>query len=308
MAPRDLLRSLLLLAGTCLGISTAPSRASDLLPAGLQKVMLPAAHAAGSSRYSHELQPSGLARVVAEFRNLAGESVALGFTLDRAIGRASMQAFGVAQSEIDALTRVCRDTKTCNQAELDRRILEYYRAHTLHLREVPGQRSRLSVDIPQVVRRNLGHVQSVAAALREIGEQQGRDADWTFDTAIALVQAGLAYKTPAQREEGRLTLGFYTPPRALEKGYGDCDTKSALLASILLNLGSPRLIGVRVPDHYLLGVARTPRPGEAFVEYAGEPYVLVEASGPAPRRPGDVAKRTRAALEQDAPIRIDPMF
>lgn len=307
--PRVLRRALLLIAAMAITCATGGAVASELLPAGLQKVLLPGPQQPGAARYAHSLAgPGGLSHISASFRNLAGESVSLRFALDASAGRSSMRAFGVAQRELDTLTQACQDSKGCDQQELDRRIHDYYRAHTLHLREVPGQRSRLSVDIPQVVIRNQRHVQAVAEALRELADANGRDADWGFDTAISLVQAGLAYRSPAQVEDGRLTLGFYTPPRALERGYGDCDTKAALLASILLNLGSPRLIGVRVPNHYLLGVARMPRAGEAFVEHQGEPYVLVEAAGPAPRRPGSVARRTQEALERGEPIRIDPMF
>ena len=35
------------------------------------------------------------------------------------------------------------------------------------------------------------------------------------------------------------------------------------------------MIVVHVPKHYLVGIARVPRPGDAFIEYRGEPFVLV---------------------------------
>ncbi|HKY92424.1 MAG TPA: hypothetical protein VJM11_15355, partial [Nevskiaceae bacterium] len=183
----------------------------------------------------------------------------------------------------------------------------YYQSHDLRITMRPGQRPRLFVDIPQVVRRNRDAVRPVADALRELGAQRGGDDAWLMDAAIALVQTGLEYRQPSDVENGRHTLGFYTPGRALEQGFGDCDTKSALLAAILTDLGQSGLVGVRVPGHYLLGVEREPKPGDAFVTWQGRRFVLIEAAGPAHRPPGQVSDRTRAAIDAREPMRIDPI-
>lgn len=283
-------------------------QASDRMLGTLQDVLLPAQRTPGSARYFTTSTGGGQHRIRTEFLSHDGDPLALSFTIEPAASRASMQAFGVSAEDLEALRQACIRTGSCDQAEFEHRLQQYYREHKLRLRSVPGQRPRLFVDIPAVVRHNRAQVRPVATALRQLGDEHGGDADWIFDAAVALVQSGLAYRRPAAEDGGRQTLGFYTPPRALEKGYGDCDTKSALLAAVLLDLGAPRIIGVHIPEHYLLGIARPPRPGEAYLEYAGEPFVLVEAAGPAQRRPGDVATRTRAALDAGAGIRIDPMF
>src|SRR3546814_7972853 len=87
----------------------------------------------------------------------------------------------------DLLNR-CIASGPCEQAELDRQTTHYYRAHGLRLRTVPGRQSHLYVDVAQVVRRNRSRVQPVAAALRQLAETRGRDAQWTMDAAVALVQ------------------------------------------------------------------------------------------------------------------------
>src|SRR3546814_6517494 len=97
-------------------------------------------------------------------------------------------------------------------------------------------------------------------------------AQWTMDAAVALVQTGLVYRKPSLRENGRQILGFYPPPRALESGYGDCDTKAALLAAILQNLTDAPIIGVHVPKHYLLGI------GERSEEHTSELQSLMRIS------------------------------
>lgn len=289
-------------------ILSGPVGATELAPAIAHEVRMPTPASRGPGRYFKTLDAEGQYRITADFRGFSGASLSISFLMEQAVSRSSMKEFGISADEIDAMRGACQRSGECNQAEFDQRLTQYFRNHKLRLRAVPGQRSHLFVDIPEVVRRNQAYVRPVAAALKQLGAEQGQDDRWIFETAVALVQAGLEYRTPSTLDRGRQTLGFYTPPRALESGYGDCDTKSALLAAILLNLGDTRIIGVRVPGHYLLGIAREPLAGEAFVQYRGESYVLVEAAGPAVRRPGDVAERTRLALSRGDDIRIDPMF
>ncbi|HSW14813.1 MAG TPA: hypothetical protein VLI06_18355, partial [Solimonas sp.] len=141
-----------------------------------------------------------------------------------------------------------------------------------------------------------------------LAAEQGRDTGWMVQAAIALVQGGLVYRQPATWEGGRKILGFYPPPLALERGYGDCDTKAALLAAILQNLTDTPIVGIHVPKHYLLGIAGKPREGQASISWRGRQFILVEASGPAMRRPGEVAEATQLALARKQGVRIDPMF
>lgn len=293
------------LASLCL-IAAPAWAAQDALLGPLQNQLAPqAAHLqvpGNDETAAHQY------RFHADFESLRGDALSISVLMDRAAGRLSMQGFGISEAEIEALRQACQDSGQCDGAEFDQRLARYFQEHKLRLRATPGQRARLSVDIPAVVRDSRAQVWPVAAALREMGREAARGEDWTLETAIALVQSGLAYRTPAAIEEGRKTLGFYTPPRALEKRYGDCDTKSALLAALLMNLGSERVVGVRVPDHYLLGVARAPQPGDRVVHYRGETFVLVEAAGPARRAPGQISDQTRAALDRGEPLRIDPMF
>lgn len=247
-------------------------------------------------------------RVTTRFTSHDGQPLRIDYALDRATASASMRDYGFSQDEVNALEAQCRETGTCTAETLDLLMRGYYREHGLRVQQGPSRRMKLSVDIPHVVRRNRAAVQPMVVALRELGREQGFDLDRRLATATALVQGGFDYRLPQEMENGRRTLGFYTPPRTMEKGYGDCDTKSALLAAVLAGLGEERVIGVHLPGHYLLGVAREPRNGEASVEFGGRHYLLLEAAGPAARRPGDVAKATRAALASGQPIRIDPIF
>ncbi|WP_051277987.1 hypothetical protein [Solimonas flava] len=283
--------------------SAAPSPPADDDAA---RIGAGAARAPGTDYRSTALA-DGRTRVSTRIRSFDGETLDLTFELPAAAGRDSLREFGIHDAELESLRAACLAAPRCEQAAFDRQTTRYYREHALRLRPVAGQVSRLSVDIAEVVRRNRARVRPVAQALRAAAAARGRDADWTMRAAIALVQTGLLYRRPALSEDGRQILGFYPPPRALEQGYGDCDTKAALLAAILQNLGDTPLVGVHVRRHYLLGLAATPRAGEAAITHGGRPWVLLEAAGPAQRAPGRIADSTQAALARGEGLRIDPL-
>lgn len=258
-------------------------------------------------RYQRTQTPRGTQRIVADFLSLGGRPLRVDFALAPDAGSASAREFGVSEAELDALMARCEAGGGCTQAVFDRYTTRYYEDHALRLAHTPGRTPRLQVDIAKVVARNRERVRPVALALRRLAAEHGQDETWAVEAAIALVQGGLDYRTPPTQDRGRKTLGFYPPPLALERGYGDCDTKAALLAAILQNLSDAPLIGVHVPQHYLLGIALPPRPGQAQLRFGGQVYVLVEAAGPARRAPGAVSETTAAALAQGHGLRIDPI-
>ncbi len=244
----------------------------------------------------------------ARFHDFDGNPVAINFDMPAAWSHEAASEFGVFQSELDAIVERCRATTGCDQAALDREMTRYLQARGVRVRHINAQHMRLSVDVPAVVARNRERVTPVAGALRDLAARHGHGHEWTLEAAMALVQGGMAYGHPAGVENGRRIIGFYPPPRALAEGYGDCDTKAALLAAILGNLTDAAIIGVKVPDHYLLGIAAEPAPGQAWITHEGRSYVLVEAAGPAVRRPGDVSDQTTYALNNQAILRIDPIY
>lgn len=244
----------------------------------------------------------------ARFHDFDGNPVAIHFDMPAAWSREATNEFGVFQSELDAIVYRCTVDTACDQAAMDREITRYLQARGVRVRHINEHHMRLSVDVPAVVARYRDRVTPVAGALRDLAARHGHGSQWTLEAAMALVQGGIAYGQPAGVENGRRIIGFYPPPRALAEGYGDCDTKAALLAAILGNLTDTAIIGVKVPDHYLLGIAADPAPGQAWITHEGETYVLVEASGPAVRRPGDVSDQTTYALNNQAILRVDPIY
>lgn len=246
---------------------------------------------------------NGDIRVSASYVNFNRDPLSILFSLPLRDVRDATEEFGYSRADTQEMARTCG----CTQEEYDRKVENYYQSRAVAWRASGGSR-RLYVDIPMVVERNRPRLRELATAFDKLATARGYGPDETLGAMLTFVQSALPYRQPPDEDGDRDILGFFPPPRALEAGFGDCDTKSALLASILTNFPGTRMIGVHVPGHYLVGIARLPRPGDAFIEYRGEPFVLIEPSGPARLPPGQVGPATQAALATMNEIRIDPLF
>jgi hypothetical protein len=271
--------------------------------AGLSVVLFTVGAAAAERDYQRAAEASGDSRITASYVNHNRDPLSVSFLLPQQAVRDATAEFGWSAAETQEMARTCG----CTQEQYDAKVEDYYRSRAVAWRQTEGGR-RLHVDVPRVVERNRPRLRELAAAFDRLAAGRGYGPDETLGAMIAFVQSALPYQRPPDEEGGRDILGFYPPPRALQEGFGDCDTKSALLASILGNFPGTRMIGVHVPRHYLVGIARMPRPGDAFIEYQGEPFVLIEPSGPARLPPGQIGPQTQAALATMDGVRIDPLF
>ena len=279
------------------------ARMLNLLLSGALAGTAVSALAAAPRDYLRATDAQGNHNVSASYVNFNRDPLALTFSLMQQAVLDSMGEFGFSNADAQTMARECG----CNQEEYDRRLDEYFRARGLAWSTVDGQR-RLYVDVPAIVERNRGRLRALAREFEKLATAKGYGPDEKLGAMITFVQSALPYRRPPKEEGGRDILGFYPPPQALAAGFGDCDTKSALLAAILTNFPGTRMIGIHVPRHYLVGIARVPRPGDAFIEYRGEPFVLIEPSGPGRLPPGMIAPTTQAALATMSDVRIDPLF
>lgn len=233
------------------------------------------------------------------------------------------QDFGYAQSELDALLTWQKNAlykayedavkRRLNQAELDSMSAAVKAEYKSRFRSFIISRgfsfkgeNLVVADVPAIAKRSIGHLRPVAQQIARNAEKQDYDAGETIAAATSLVQTAVRYETVPLTINGKNTGGVYPPLETISKGRGDCDTKAALLASILLNWSKISLVGIAVPNHYLMGVLRNPAKGEAFVEYKGLRYVLIEPAGPAWLPLGSVAPTTRAFLETGQSYSIEP--
>jgi hypothetical protein len=164
------------------------------------------------------------------------------------------------------------------------------------------------VDMPDLVKRNIPRLQKVAQAFERIAKQGNYDSATTIGAATSLIQLALRYQVPAKVYAGKNTGGILPPLEALLRGWGDCDTKTALLASILGNWELVRMVGISLPHHYMMAVRRSPNTGDAYVRYQGVDYVLIDPAGPAWLPPGQVGSASVDSLQSDEGYAIEPFF
>jgi hypothetical protein len=163
-------------------------------------------------------------------------------------------------------------------------------------------------NIPGIVKRNIPLLQPLAMSFQKLALNGGYGAEETVGAVLSMVQTAIRYKIPPMLEGGTHTGGLLPPARALLSGWGDCDTKTSVAASILGNWSGMRLVGIAVPGHYLMAIRRIPAKGDMFVRYEGLEYVLIEPAGPAWLEPGTVGGNTAALLEGSAGYAVEPFF
>ncbi len=166
----------------------------------------------------------------------------------------------------------------------------------------------VEADMPVIVKRNIALLKPLAIALQKIATERKYAGEDLIGAALSLVQTALVYKIPPIMDQGLHTCGILPPARAMLCGWGDCDTKTGLLASILGNWSGMRMVGIAVPGHYLMAIRRLPGKGDMFVRYEGLEYVLLEPAGPAWLEPGTVGTHTAALLSGSEGYKIEPFF
>ena len=241
-------------------------------------------------------------RVGIEFTNYNGDRLSALFPLTSTDVDDATSEFGYTRAEAQAIVTTC---KGCDQAEVDRRVVDFYHRRGFKTVATPGF-INLTIDMPEVVFRNAPRVRAVAAELERQAHARNYDSTAMLGAVLAMAQTGLPYFSPPVEENGRAIMGLYVPPQVLAVGKGDCDSKTALVASVLKNFSNAHVIGINLPNHYLMGVARVPQRGDMFVEYGGEQYVLLEPAGPGWLPPGQVSDYSKSLLGTMRDVRIDP--
>ncbi|WP_158971352.1 hypothetical protein [Paraglaciecola sp. L3A3] len=91
--------------------------------------------------------------------------------------------------------------------------------------------------------------------------------------------------------------GYLPPPLILSNNQGDCDSKSALTASLIRSLlPDAKLIMLYLPNHALLGISLPFRTTERTLNIEGIEYLLMEPTGPANMNLGEIADSSNRAI------------
>lgn len=124
-------------------------------------------------------------------------------------------------------------------------------------------------DYELIVHRHAMAMEPVAAALRKPGES----LRLTVERAVSFLQA-IPYSASFSNNSG-----FQTPVGMLAENKGNCDTKSAALAAILINYGV-RTVLIATDAHMFVGIEIPQTDGDASAVFGGVRYVLAEPTGP----------------------------
>lgn len=219
-----------------------------------------------------------------------------------------------SREELEAKIKWIGDMNKKIQAELDKTLAQLsadYRRKRLEIYTKAGFKFQkegvIEADIPGLAKRNWKRVRPLAQAFSALSDEQGYDAEDLVGAVAAMVQTSLRYEIPDTKEGSRIIGGAMPPPQTLVLGQGDCDTKTALIAAILLNWPNVKMVGLGIPGHYLMAYHRIPRSGDVFIEFEGLPFVMIESAGPAWLVPGTVGDHTQAYLDSGRDFRIQPI-
>lgn len=202
-----------------------------------------------------------------------------------------------SQAQVDAAAAAL-------QKEYDKKLRDYLEDRGFMLEK--GGVTR--IDMPAVVRRNGPQIKPLAQVFERVADAHGYRSMDIIGAVLSFAQTSIKYKEPDDVYKGKHTGGILPPITTVVLGWGDCDTKTALVSSILSNWAQMRMVGISVPGHYLMAVLQIPDKGDMFVEYQGLQYVLLEPAGPAWLPPGKAADETVAQLNGSDGYKIYPFF
>jgi len=219
-----------------------------------------------------------------------------------------------SQAELDRKMAQIKTKNAQIQKDLDATLASLkteYQRRRVETYEKAGFRFQsenvVEADIPALAKRNVPRVRPVAEAFAAAAGERRYGAEDLVGAVTAMVQTSIEYSIPDMETGTKVVGGAWPPPKTLVMGKGDCDTKTALIASILKGWPNLKLVGLEIPEHYLMAVHRVPRRGETFIERDGLPYVMIESAGPAWLPPGRVGEFTMKYIQSGKQFRIQPM-
>lgn len=190
------------------------------------------------------------------------------------------------------------------QKEYEKRLRDYLEDRGFRLEK--GNVTR--IDMPLVVKKNGPQIKPLAETFQRIATQRGYRSMDIIGSVLSFAQTAVKYRQPDDLYKGKHTGGILPPITTVVLGWGDCDTKTAMVASLLSNWSQMRMVGLSVPGHYLMAILQIPDKGDMFVEYQGLQYVLLEPAGPAWLPPGHVGDDSVALLNGSDGYKIYPFF
>jgi hypothetical protein len=136
-----------------------------------------------------------------------------------------------------------------------------------------------------MVAKSRDELQATAAAIEKLSIEKDRGGAREMLGVFSSFVQNLEFRVPETyrknaKGERVFTGGVLMPLETLYNGWGDCDTKSVLFASLLANVPKTGMVFLVGAKHLFVGIQATPRANDRFIEIRGIPYILVEMTTP----------------------------
>ena len=260
-----------------------------------------------------------------DFQNFTGDKLEVSFSIAEKDFAAYNDAWGYRQEGLDALKtwksaarqKALQTAEKAgqSQAQLDAAIADVDKAYKAKQRDYLSERGFalepggvVVVDMPALVRKNAPLIKPLSLSFGRIASDHHYGSADIIGSVLSFVQTAMFYKEPDSVIDGKHNGGLLPPLTSVAYGWGDCDTKTGVISSILANWPDIKMVGVSVPGHFLMGVLQIPDKGDTFLEYQGLQYVLLEPAGPAWLPPGHVGEQTSVLLAGRDGVKIEPFF
>ncbi|PIR19518.1 MAG: hypothetical protein COV48_01535 [Elusimicrobia bacterium CG11_big_fil_rev_8_21_14_0_20_64_6] len=279
----------------------------------------------GPKTYQRIRKTGGVRAAVYGFQNFNRDKIEISYQIPENVFRPYNDSFGYTKQGLNevkawrenarqsAFKLAVKQSKSQSQLdhaiasldkEYDKRVKDYLADHGFRM--MKG--NIVTVDMPGLVRKNSQLIKPLSLSFEKIANSKRYRSGDIIGSVLSFVQTAMYYKQPDPVFKDKHTGGVLPPITAVLVGWGDCDTKTGLLASVLSNWGQMKMVGVGVPGHYLMGVLLIPEKGDLFLEYKGLQYVLVEPAGPAWLPPGQVGEETMQLLNGREGYKIEAFY
>lgn len=168
----------------------------------------------------------------------------------------------------------------------------------------------ITADYRWFVDHSVSDMRDTAISLKNEAVRVGHQNTRQLNGVIATFVQSMTYRIPPdirRDHDGQnvFTGGITMPLETLYHGYGDCDTKTVLFASIMKNFEGAEVILLKGNGHMFAGFRMEPRMYEKYILLQGEKYVLVELT--TPWRLGHVPQEHLHALRLKK-LEVVPLF
>ncbi|MFM2486643.1 hypothetical protein [Celerinatantimonas yamalensis] len=181
------------------------------------------------------------------------------------------------------------------QQRSEQSYLNYLADHRWRLFESPSGQQGVIPNHALIANQSAAYLKSIAAFFFP-PKSQASDFPQQLNALLGFIQS-IPYNS-LQSRDGYRGAGFMTPIQVIRNNMGDCDSKTTLLAAILL-AARPKLktAMVYMPDHAFLAINWPAQGNEQTALVDQKPWVVADPTGPALLALGEVSAQSRHYLQ-----------